>query len=622
MRTHVLAPIVCAALMCARAAVALAIPASEVAILPPQLPWEGKSRSLVARPSDPWITPCEKSGFRETPRYDETMAWLRRIDEISDDITLVSIGKSPEGRDVWMLVAAQGGGATPEALRANGRPTLLAQAGIHAGEIDGKDAGLMLLRDIVLRRRHTDLLARANLLFVPIFNVDGHERFSPYGRINQRGPESCGWRTTARNLNLNRDYTKLDAPEMRAMVRVLDEWDPALYYDLHVTDGIDYQYDITFGWNGPHSYSPRGATWMDTELRPALDSTLTAAGHIPGPLIFATDNRDPAKGIANWTSPPRFSNGYGDARHVPTVLVENHSLKPYEQRVLGTYVLLASTLEALGKRGAALRDAIAADRALRPTEVVLDWRAPDSAPPMFDYLGVESRNVPSPVSGVMRVEWLGRPLRQQVPYVQMVAPAASVELPRAYWVPATWPEVIERLRAHGIALETIDAEREVACEAYRIEDAKLDEQPFEGRARVSGKPVPEKQTMRFPAGSVRVPVDQPLGVLAALLLEPSSGDSFFRWGFFLEILQETEYFESYVMEPMAERMLAQDAALRAEFDAKIASDSLFAADGDERLRWLYRKTPFHDERWRLYPVAREVADVAGRPDAQGSPAGR
>jgi hypothetical protein len=285
-------------------------------------------------------------------------------------------------------------------------------------------------------------------------------------------------------------------------------------------------------------------------------------------------------------------------------------------------VLLASTLEALGKRGAALRDAIAADRALRPTEVVLDWRAPDSAPPMFDYLGVESRNVPSPVSGVMRVEWLGRPLRQQVPYVQMVAPAASVELPRAYWVPATWPEVIERLRAHGIALETIDAEREVACEAYRIEDAKLDEQPFEGRARVSGKPVPEKQTMRFPAGSVRVPVDQPLGVLAALLLEPSSGDSFFRWGFFLEILQETEYFESYVMEPMAERMLAQDAALRAEFDAKIASDSLFAADGDERLRWLYRKTPFHDERWRLYPVAREVADVAGRPDAQGSPAGR
>ena len=397
---------------------------------------------------------------------------------------------------------------------------------------------------------------------------------------------------------------------------------PTLYYDLHVTDGTDYQYDITFGWNGRHSHSPRIATWLDSELRPALDSTLSVAGHVPGPLIFATDNRDPAKGISNWTSPPRFSNGYGDVRRIPTVLVENHSLKPYEQRVLGTYVLLAGTLELLGKRGGALRDAIAADRALRPAEVTLAWRAPDSVPPMFDYRGVEAREVPSSVSGAMRVEWTGRPVRLQVPYIQLSAPAARVGLPRAYWVPATWPEVIERLRAHGIAMETLDAERELACEAYRIEGAKLEEQPFEGRARVSGEPVSEKRTMSFPAGSVRVPVDQPLGVLAAFLLEPSSDDSFFRWGFFLEILQETEYFESYVMEPMAERMLTHDAALRAEFDAKLASDSLFAADGGERLRWLYRKTPFHDERWRLYPVAREVADIATLPDAQGSDAGR
>ena len=196
--------------------------------LPPLPPWEGRSRALVRPAADPWITPAERSGFVTTPSYDETVAWLRKLAAAASQVKLVSLGRSSEGREIWMVVASAEGAATPQELRANGRPTLLAQAGIHAGEIDGKDAGLMLLRDLTVGRR-LDLLSRANLLFVPILNADGHELRTARSRINQRGPDNAGWRTTARNLNLNRDYTKLDAPEIRAVVGAIGAWAPDLY---------------------------------------------------------------------------------------------------------------------------------------------------------------------------------------------------------------------------------------------------------------------------------------------------------------------------------------------------------------------------------------------------------
>jgi hypothetical protein len=581
--------------------------AAETALLPPIAAWNGASRALVAAPDDPWITPCEASGLTRTPRYDETIAWLRRLDDASPDMTMVSLGQSAEGRDLWMAIVARGGGATPEALRGGGRPTVLVQAGIHAGEIDGKDAGMMLLRDLTVRGTKRALLDRANLLFVPIFNADGHERFSPFGRINQRGPVECGWRTTARNLNLNRDYAKADTPEMRAMIGALNAWDPDLYIDVHVTDGFDCQYDVTWGSCPTYGYSPRIAAWMTERLDPAVSRDLEAMGHVPGALAFPVDYEDPSKGLWEGTTPPRFSHGYGDVRHLPTILVENHSLKPFDRRVLGTYVFLESVLREVGADRDALRAGIAADRARRATRIALAWKRPDRKPATRRLLAIASRRSLSAISGRIRVEWTGEEIVQELPVIAESEPAAFVSRPVAYWVPAAWTEVIERLALHGIRMERTDAERTLDAEVYRIADAKLAAEPFEGRAVVTGTPAAETCRVSFAPGSVRVPTDQPLGDLAMILLEPGSGDSFFRWGFFLETMQRTEYVEAYVMEPMAERMLAEDPALRAEFEKTLAEDSKFAASGADRLDWFYRKTPYYDARWGLYPIARELA---------------
>lgn len=515
-----------------------------------------------------------------------------------------------------MVIASREGATTPEALAANGRPTLFAQAGIHAGEIDGKDAGMMLLRDLTVGGRDRALLGGANLLFVPILNVDGHERRSAYARPNQRGPELQGWRSNARNLNLNRDFAKLDAAETRALVAAVTRFQPDLFLDLHVTDGADYQYDITYGWHGAFdraaaTWSPGTIDWLNRQLRPEVDAALAAAGHLPGPLVFHRNGRDQRDGLEEWPGGPRFAVAWAESRGLAAVLVENHSLKPFAQRVLGTRVLLGAALGALAAHGGELRQASAADRAARPDPIVLDWQESAPRPDAVDYLGIEQRFEPSAISGTDREVWTGVPVRLRVPVVVSDRPAATVRRPRAWWISPAWREVIGVLAAHGIAMEVSPGEVTLEAEVQILDGARLQStnNPYEGRAMVEATPRAERRRVVLPPGSVRIPADQPLATLAAILLEPAASDSLFRWGFFLGVLNRTEYIESYVIEPMADAMLAADPALAESFAARLASDPAFAADPDARRRFFYERTPFFDQRYLLYPVVREVGAV-------------
>ena len=588
----------------AAAAAFLAVPASAqdmAAPLPPLMPWSGASERLVAAPNDPWITPAEAENLEATPSYAETRAYIDRLVAASPLLSIETFGRTAQGRELYAVRAAKPGGGR--------KPVLLAQAGIHSGEIDGKDAGLMLLRDIALRGKH-NLLDRADLILVPIFNTDGHERASAYNRPNQRGPRNQGWRTTAQNLNLNRDYLKADTPEMRAMRAFINRLDPALILDLHVSDGIDYQYDITFTfpwWRGSPTHSPAIGRWLDARYRPAVTAALARGGHIPGLYIEPIDPEQPYKGAALSPDTPRFSTGYGELARQPTVLVETHSLKPYRQRVLGTYLLIEESLRLVGAEHQGLERAIATDRAARPKTAVLTWKP--RATPLFtipDFKGIAFETYRSPASGGNEIRWLGRPMNVSLP-VFVQAPDTVVTLPAAWWVPATKPEVIERLRVHGITFETLAAPRTVTVDMVRLTEPKLGA-ANEGHIPLSAKGfVHAKRNETFPAGSVRVPSAQPLALLAAAMLEPESPDSLLAWNFFPEILMRTEYIEGYVIAPLADRMLAADPKLRAEFEAKLKADPKFAADPQARLAWFYQRTPYYDERFLLYPVGRELA---------------
>lgn len=605
-------PIACVLLILAAGAPGQERPATYIpgdpggtAVLPPELPWTGNSRELALPPDAEWSAPCERTGFTGTPTYQETVAWLRTLADASANVSLVAIGRTAANHEIVMAVVSADGALTAEAAAASPKPLVLIQGGIHAGEIDGKDAGMMLLRDLTVRGNLAGLLDGVNVLFVPVLNVDGHERMSSHGRINQRGPEQVGWRTNSRNLNLNRDYTRLETPEVRAIVAAIHAWDPDLYIDIHVTDGVDYQYDITWGYNGPHTYSPNAVAWLDSFFTPAVRAELEAQGHVPGPLVFAVDGNDLLRGIKTLTLEPRYSSGWGDAAHVPTVLVETHSLKSFERRVLGTYVFLESALRAVVRNGRQLQGAVSADRKSRRRALPLDWGVPAGDTAYVEMAGVGYKRRPSDVSGALRIDWTGEPVTYTIPNPAWTRPLNTVDMPDAYWIPAAWTDVIEVLERQGVQLDRIESAEDVEVTLYRMGEPNFGTAPYEGHIRVSAKASPEVHTVTYPAGSARVPTDQRFGVLAALLLEPLAPDSFFRWGYFHSILQRTEYAADYVLEPMASRLLAEDHELARDFIARLGGDPEFAASSRQRLDWFYERTRFFDRHYRLYPVGRE-----------------
>ncbi len=583
------------------------------AILPPPLPWHGASERLIADADDPWRTPAEASNFATTPDYDQTIAYVQRLARSSPLIRLVTYGHTPQGRPMVAVIVSsisnlKNTKLDAGVLHAGGRHVLFAQAGIHAGEIDGKDAGLMLIRDIAHGAARS-LVDQVSFVFVPMYNADGHEQARAFNRPNQRGPDNQGWRTNARNLNLNRDYAKLDAVESRAQLALIQLVMPDLSFDLHVTDGIDYQYDITYGFNGRdggYARSPSIARWLNLVLKPGLDHALGAEGHLPGPLIFAIDENKPDQGLVASITGPKFSDGFGDLVHRPSVLVENHSLKPYRQRVLGTYVLLAESMRVLARDGQSLKDAMSSDRNLRPDPIAVGFSLDKSPIRKIDFAGIAYDMVKSPVSGRPEVRWLGQPVTIPDLPVYAEVPVQEIARARAYWVPPTRPDIIERLTLHGIRFEVLKSDRSQRLAHARLSTARLADHTFEGHVMLSDYSVAyEIKTSVWPAGSIRVATDQPLGDLAIVLLDAQSREGFLTWGFFPEILQRTEYVEGYALAPLGEQMLAHDPDLARMFSEKLNSDPAFAMDPEARLTWIYAHSPYADPNYLLYPIGRE-----------------
>jgi hypothetical protein len=566
-----------------------------------------------------WTTPAERAQFKTTPSYADTHEYLQRLaDAAPDTIHLSRFGVSPEGRDLMLVVASSGGESTPQAARASGKTILLVQSGIHAGEIEGKDAALMLLRDVSIQHKYPHLLDHTILVWLPIFNVDGHEHASPYNRINQNGPAEMGFRATAQNLNLNRDYMKADAPEMRDWLALFDAWQPDLFIDVHTTDGADYQYDLTWyteQWGPLHAAVQ---TWQTNAFERDIVPAFEKKGHLAAPYLDLIDHRDITKGIGNFGSGPRFSTGYVALRNRAALLVETHMLKPYAVRVKATYDFVLATLDRLARDDGALRKAVAqadADTIARgkvggtPLAVAFDT-SKESVP--FTLKGYAFSQTPSDISGDTWVRYDPRkPKTYVIPFYRDLVPTQTVTLPAAYLVPASWPQIVEKLREHGVAFTQIGHPLHLDVERYRLASPQWKPAPFEGRHLLADVTQSrENASMDFAAGAVVVPLDQPLANVAANLLEPQASDSLLRWGFLDAIFEQKESPDARVAEKLARDMLAKDPSLKAEFEAKLASDAVFAQSPEARLAFFYERSPWYaTQRIGQYPVVRLGADA-------------
>jgi hypothetical protein len=557
------------------------------------------------------VTEAERSHFLRTGRYAEVEQLCRGFQQAYPGrARCVTFGTTPEGRPMLAVVASADGVLDPEAARARRRPVILFQGGIHAGEIDGKDGGLWAMRELLAGTIAPGALGAVTAVFVPVFNVDGHERFGKNQRPNQRGPEETGFRTTAQNLNLNRDYMKAEAPEMQALLALFGAWDPVVYVDLHTTDGAKFEHYLSVQV-GPVMSQEGGMDVVARGLSAAIFTRLTSLGQMP--LSFYPSFRkddDPASGFEKQIAPPRFSDAYAEARGRMGILVETHSWATNEQRVRSVHDFLQALFERAATDGPAWRAAAdasdAAGAGLAGLPVALAYEATEKAR-TIEFRGYAYERRPSEISGGTWIVYdETRPETWRVPLFDDLAPSLTVTAPRAgYVVPAAhagW--VSAKLRLHGVRYEVMRVARPAfPVEAFRAAEVTFGKKPYEGRTVAHVKGAFHAEVRDLPAGSLFVPIAQPHARLAMHLLEPLAPDSLVAWGFFDVAFQQQEFMESYVAEEEARRMLAASPTLRAEFEARLA-DPAFAGNPEARLEFFYERHPAWDERVNLVPIFR------------------
>lgn len=538
----------------------------------------------------------ERSHYLESGDYAEAVAFCEGLAKASRSAKVIRFGTTPEGRPMVALLVSRARAFTPEALAKSPRPLIFVNNGIHAGEIEGKDASLILMREMLLEGKHRDLFEKSDWLVVPVYNVDGHERRSPYNRINQNGPLVMGWRATAQNLNLNRDFTKADAPETQAWLGLVHRYRPDFLFDDHTTDGADYRYSVML--SVPYGPAlPQPLRDFDRKLYDEVKAANDRQGVLTAPY-FDVDGAHPENGVRVDDFSPKYTHGYMGALGRPAMLVETHMLKDYRTRVEATQATILNTATLLVRNAAGLKAlSHASDDVHEGETVVLSSRRSDAKRP-FTFLGWRYAPKPSIAAGGEVAAWLHEPVDTPTTVQDQYEPAATAVAPAGYAVPPAWTEVIQRLRLHGLPLSTLKAPLTMEFQTDRFTDVRFRGTPDEGHVAplYMTHRITERRTL--PAGTVIVPVSR----LAMQLLEPDAPDSFIRWGLFNNVFEPKEYGEAYAIAPVGEAMLARDPKLKAEFDAWLAAHP--GATPGARLSWLYDRSPYHDDRLNAYPVVR------------------
>ncbi len=560
----------------------------------------------------PLSTVSERSGFTITGRYAEVIelcdAFARAYPA---SVRCFDFGTTPAGRPMKAMVVSTNGALDAAAARTKGLPVLLAQGGIHAGEIDGKDAGFWLIRDLLEGKVGKGVLDKTVLLFVPVLNVDGHENFRAWNRPNQRGPEQMGFRVTGQRYNLNRDYVKADTPEMQALLGLVNAWDPLVELDLHVTDGAKFQHDVSITGE-PTNSGDEALREAGRALKDGIVAKLATQGSLPVgfyPSFVVDDN--PASGFIHGVATPRFSHGYYPLRNRIGILLETHSWRDYAHRVRTTYNTVLDALE-LTAANASQWQALAqqADqraRQLGGQPVSLDYKATDKVR-TIDFLGYAYSRTPSDVSGTLMTRYdETTPQVWKIPLRDEIVPDTVITAPKGgYLVPKQHAVAVgKQLLIHGIDFRVLtNATSGMQAQVFMADSVKFAPNSVEGHQRVSLKGEWHNAAADIAAGSLYVPIAQAKARLVINILEPQAADSMAAWGDFNNAFEQKEYMESYVAEEQARLMMAGDPVLKAAFEKKLRDDPDFAKDPFARLDFFYRRHPAFDRDFNRYPVMR------------------
>ncbi|MCX2719290.1 M14 family metallopeptidase [Lentiprolixibacter aurantiacus] len=549
-------------------------------------------------------TPYEQGSGNETATYDQVLAFYLKLAREFPEINIQSVGETDIGLPLHVVTFNPEGEFNFEKVREN-KSIILINNGIHPGESDGIDATMMFFRDLAIGKQKAP--EKTVIATIPVYNIGGAMNRNSTSRVNQNGPLEYGFRGNARNYDLNRDFIKADTKNAASFARIFHLLKPDVFVDTHVSNGADYQYTLTHLFTQHNKLGGNMGAFLHDTWQPSLEKALALDGWDITPYVNVF-NRVPETGFSQFMDYPRYSTGYTTLWNTLGLMVETHMLKPYEDRVAGTYALLKSVVSVTGEYSGEIKkqkqEAFAAltEGAFYPT----GWKIDSASVRQLNFKGYHADTIPSKVTGLPRLRYdQNRPFEKEIPYYDTFIPSDSVRIPAAYIIPAGWDHIQPYLDRNEIQYTRIDRDTTLMAEVYNIDHYQTRSRAYEGHYPHYNTTVDSSMdSVLVKEGGLWIPTGQ-AGVRYLLeTLEPSAPDSFFNWNFFDAILQRKEGFSPYVFEDMMEELLEEDDSLRVAFQEKKTEDEAFGQNAYRQLYWLFEQSPYAEKEYKRYPVIR------------------
>lgn len=553
-------------------------------------------------------TKYEASGKTETATYAEVLEWWEKLDKASPYVSIQDAGETDAGLALKLIVISPNKNFSPDKIKDKNRTVLLINNGIHPGEPDGIDASMLWARNMLSQEDFASKYDNSVFLIIPTYNVGGALNRGCCSRANQNGPVEYGFRGNARNLDLNRDFIKCDSKNAKTFNALFNAWNPDVYLETHVSNGADYQYVMTYLFSHPDKMAPALSAFAQQTMIPSLVGSMKAANEemIPYVNVFGTA---PDSGYFSFYDSPRYSTGYSALHNSIGLLTETHMLKSYDQRVEATYTFIHQLADFTNNHGAEIKQLRqqAENEMLAQNEFVIDWSEDDSRFEMMEFKGFEVYFDTSRVTNLLQHYFDdSKPWTKQIKYYNHLKAEQKVEAPKFYLLPRAWAEAVDLLVLNNVEMHLIESDTQINVMAYEIESYETANQPYEGHYLHHDTRVSNQSLSKNIHGSeyYLIDVQQPKKRYIIETLEPTGPDALFNWNFFDEILQQKEWFSTYVFDKEAEELLANDEALRKSFEI-MKHDSTFANDKFKQLYFIYRNSPRYErDRHMMYPVLR------------------
>jgi hypothetical protein len=561
----------------------------------------------VQKEKSSFTTLFETSKGTQTPEYKDVISFYKNLAKAYPTISITTESQTDSGNPLHVIYFDPTGKSITSISKArkSNKNILLINNGIHPGESDGIDASMLLLRDLA----QGTLLGPTNTIIavIPVYNIGGALQRNSTSRTNQQGPKVYGFRGNARNYDLNRDFIKADTKNAKAFTKIFRALDPELFIDNHVSNGADYQYALTHLFTQHNKLGGESGVYLNEILMPRLQEALKAKQWDITPYVNVF-NSQPEKGFTQFMDSPRYSTGYTTLYNTLGMMVETHMLKPYNQRVEGTYELMKSFI--------AITDADAkniknihqrAKTRFKKTDLYpILWTTDSTKTQTLQFKGYQGDMIPSEVTGKMRLKFdHSKPFVKPTLYYNTFKPSKEITIPAYYGIPKGYWKVLERLALNKIKVLELQKDTTLVAQVYYIKDYKSRQSPYEGHYLHYNTQVTAKQeNIILHKGDYLASTNQE-GIRYLLeTLEPEAVDSFFNWNFFDTILQQKEGFSPYVWEDKAKELLDNNPLLKIEFETKKKTEAAFASNWYAQLDWLHKHSTNYEQNHLRYPIIR------------------